>query len=74
MRPLLFLAVALSAPLALAACASGGATLPSYGQEMKTLEAECTARQGILTPSGLQTGRPQTDYVCKITGGASRIP
>lgn len=74
MRPSLFLAVALSAPLALAACATGGKTLPSYSQEMKRLEAECTARQGILTPSGLQTGRPQTDYVCKITGGASRIP
>lgn len=74
MRPLLFLAAALGVPLVLAACAAGGPALPSYGQEMKNLEAECAARQGILTPSGLQTGRPRADYVCKITGGASRIP
>ncbi len=27
-----------------------------------------------MTPTGLQTGRPQTEYACKITGGATRIP
>jgi hypothetical protein len=41
---------------------------------MDQLEAECRDRGGILSPTGRQTGRPQTDYVCKITGGASRIP
>lgn len=73
MRPPLVLALALAAPLALSACASGR-TLPTYGQELKQLEADCNARGGILTPTGSQTSRPQTDYACKITGGASRIP
>jgi hypothetical protein len=73
MRAPLFLAAVIVAPLALAACASGR-PLPTYQQEMDQLEAECRDRGGILSPTGLQTGRPQTDYVCKITGGASRIP
>jgi len=73
MRPPLVLALVLAAPLALSACASGR-TLPTYGQELKQLEADCNARGGILTPTGSQTSRPQTDYACKITGGASRIP
>lgn len=71
MRAALVLA-ALAAPFALGACASGRA-IPSYEQELDRLTAECTARGGILTPSGALTGRPQTDNVCKITGG-SRIP
>ena len=61
------------AALALAACASGR-PLPTYQQEMDKLDAECRERGGIISPTGRQTGRPQTDYVCKITGGASRIP
>lgn len=65
--------VALVAPLALGACATGK-TFPTYQEEMDKLSAECTARGGILAPSGAQTGRPQTDYVCKITGAATRIP
>lgn len=73
MRAPLFLAAVIAAPLALVACASGR-PLPTYQQEMDQLEAECRNRGGILSPTGLQTGRPQTDYVCKITGGASRIP
>ncbi|MGW8706322.1 hypothetical protein ACWGLL_12895 [Brevundimonas sp. NPDC055814] len=73
MRAPLFLAAVIAAPLALVACASGR-PLPTYQQEMDQLEAECRDRGGILSPTGLQTGRPQTDYVCKITGGASRIP
>jgi hypothetical protein len=73
MRAALFLAVVLAAHLGLSACATGR-DLPTYKQEMDKLDAECVARGGILTPSGRQTGRPQTDYVCKISGGASRIP
>jgi len=72
MRAALILA-ALAAPLALGACATGR-TYPSYQEEFDKLSAECTGRGGILTPSGAQTGRPQTDNVCKITGGASRLP
>lgn len=71
-RTLIVLA-ALVAPLALGACATGK-TYPSYQQDLDKLEAECTTRGGILTPSGVTTGRVQTDYVCKITGGATRIP
>ncbi|WP_447910942.1 hypothetical protein [Brevundimonas bullata] len=71
MRAALILA-ALAAPLALGACATGK-TYPSYQEEFDKLSAECTGRGGILTPSGAQTGRPQTDNICKITGGASRL-
>ncbi|MEN5147261.1 hypothetical protein [Brevundimonas diminuta] len=69
--PILLLA-AISAPLTLGACATDR-NLPSYKQEMDKLDADCVARGGILTPSGMQTGRPQADYLCKITGAASRI-
>ena len=72
MRAALVLA-ALIAPLALGACATGK-TMSTYQQDLDKLEAECTARGGILTPTGATTGRAQTDYLCKITGGATRIP
>ncbi|MFK0300529.1 hypothetical protein ACIQTU_15065 [Brevundimonas sp. NPDC090276] len=71
MRAVLILA-ALASPLVLGACATGKA-IPTYQQDLDKLEAECTARGGILTPSGATTGRAQTDYLCKITG-ATRIP
>lgn len=72
MRAPLILAV-IVASLALGACATGK-TYPTYQQEYDKLSSECVARGGILTPSSLPTtGRPQTDYVCKITG-ATRIP
>lgn len=72
MRAALILAAAL-VPLALGACATSN-PLPSYQQEYDTLNAQCVERGGILSPSGATTGRAQTDYVCKITGGATRIP
>lgn len=58
--------------LAAAACAptTGG---DHYANELQRLSAECTARGGVLAPTSQQTGRPQTDNVCKITGGASRL-
>ncbi|MFK4058198.1 hypothetical protein [Brevundimonas sp. NPDC046655] len=61
------------APLILGACASNK-TFPTYQQEYDRLSAECTKGGGILTTSGAQTGRPQTDYVCKIIGSPTRIP
>lgn len=73
MRAPLFLVAIIVAPLALAACASTH-PLPTYQQEMDKLDAECRERGGIISPTGRQTGRPQTDYVCKITGAATRIP
>ncbi|MBA4808406.1 hypothetical protein [Brevundimonas sp.] len=57
----------------LAACASNGQN-STYKTDYDRLDADCTARGGILTPTGAQTGRPQTEYACRITGGASRIP
>ena len=69
----LIAALALVAPLALSACATGR-TLPTYQQEYDKLDAECRTRGGILTPSGAQSGRPQTDNICKINGPATRIP
>lgn len=72
MRAAVILA-ALGAPLALGACATGR-TVPTYQQEYDALNAQCVERGGILTPSGLTSGRAQTDYVCKITGGATRTP
>ncbi|WP_426027036.1 hypothetical protein [Brevundimonas sp. TWP2-3-4b2] len=44
-----------------------------YTAELKTLTDQCSARGGILSPTGEQTGRPQTDYICKITGGGGRL-
>ena len=72
MRAAVILA-ALAVPLALGACATGR-TVPTYQQDLDKLESECTARGGILTPSGAQTGRPQTDNICQINGPATRIP
>jgi hypothetical protein len=69
---ILILSAAISLPL-LAACSTMGG-VSSYKKDMDALEAECTRSQGILTTTVLQTGRPQTDYACKITGSATRIP
>ncbi|WP_332655280.1 hypothetical protein [Brevundimonas sp.] len=56
--------------LTLSACAS--AMGPGHYQtEMERLTAECEARGGILSPTGTQSGRPQLDNVCKITGQPS---
>ncbi len=70
MRSLILVAAAL--PL-LGACASAGG-VSSYQKDLDRLEASCKAREGILTPTGLQTGRPETEYACTIIGGATRIP
>ncbi len=66
--------ILLAAALTLAACAStSDGTRLNYQGELDKLEADCTARDGILTPiAGARTGRPQTEYACEIRG-ASRI-
>lgn len=69
MRPLIPAAAVL---LALAACAPTTGT-SRYADELKTLSDTCEARGGILSPTGEQTGRPQTDNICRITGGPSRL-
>lgn len=71
MRPLT-LAVPAAVLLALAACApTTGAN--SYVNELQELSDSCEARGGILVPTGQQSGRPQNDNVCRITGGPSRL-
>lgn len=58
----------------LSACATGSGRQPTYGQELDQLTADCRERGGILAPvSGATSGRPQTDYVCEIRGGPSRL-
>jgi len=61
--------------LATAACASGpGGRFPTYSEDLNRLTEECRARGGIFTPiPGATTGRPQTDYACWISGGATRL-
>ena len=74
MRALPMLTVAaICAGAALSACATSGQGQPAYGERLDQLTADCTARDGILTPSGVNQGRPETDYLCRISGGATRI-
>lgn len=79
MRISILALAALAAPLALAGCATDGsgaraaARDGSYQQQLDKLSADCTARGGILAPTSYQTGRPQTDNVCKINGQPSRL-
>ena len=69
MRPLI---PATALLLLLAACAPTTGT-SRYADELRALSDACEARGGILSPTGDQTGRPQTDNVCRISGGASRL-
>lgn len=65
-----FIAAAAGA-IALSACAStgGGST---YSSELRDLEADCRARDGILQPiPGAVSGRPAADNQCIIRGGSS---
>ena len=56
--------------LALSACAPGMGEA-RYETEYQRLAADCTARGGVLSPTGSQSGRPQLDNVCKITAQPS---
>ncbi len=56
-----------------AACATSGDAPPnSYRADLDRLTADCRERGGILSPTGATTGRPETEFVCRISG-ASRI-
>ena len=71
MRPLTLAAPAVLL-LALAACAPTMG--PSqYADDLRRLSDGCEARGGILVPTGQQSGRPENDHVCRITGGPSRL-
>ncbi len=72
--PALLIAItAVSLSAGLTACA-GGPPQESYTSRTDKLAEDCRARGGILAPTGGQTGRPETDNVCKINGGATRLP
>ncbi|WP_374516272.1 hypothetical protein [Brevundimonas sp.] len=63
-----------AAALVLSACA-GGPPLESTAERLSELERNCRERGGVLVPSGAPiTGRPEVDNVCRITGGATRLP
>lgn len=64
MRPsILFLGL-----LALGGCAGGPGGVSNYEREFISLTETCRERGGILSPTGRQSGRPQEDNVCRITG------
>jgi hypothetical protein len=67
------LLAALAAAGALSACASTTPREGDYFTRTEKLAADCEARGGILAPTGGQSGRPENDNICKITGGASRL-
>ncbi|MFN4040641.1 MAG: hypothetical protein ACK4I0_03135 [Brevundimonas sp.] len=57
--------------LTLGAC---GTTGPDrYQTELAKLEADCTAKDGVLQTTGATTGQASRDYACRITQ-ATRIP
>ncbi len=63
--------------LAALAVLGGCATTPpmansSFRAEFDRLETDCTTRGGMLTPTGANTGRVETDYACRIYA-ASRV-
>lgn len=45
----------------------------SYEAQEQQLRSDCRERGGFLTPTGSQSGRPQTDNVCKINGEPSNL-
>ena len=57
----------------LSACASVEGPPSRYSQEMDRLTSECTAREGMLQPTGAVSGEAARDYACIIRGGGSRI-
>jgi len=68
--------VTLAAPAALALVLAGcgptmGAGTSNYATELDRLTEDCRQRGGILSPTGQQSGRPQLDNVCRITGQPS---
>ena len=68
------LAATLIAGLSACATDAGSTRGPSrYSQEMDRLTAECTAREGMLQPTGATSGEPARDYACVIRGGTGRL-
>lgn len=57
-----------AALLLLSACAGGMTNGNSYTDDLDRLSDSCRARGGILTPTGVSSGRIETEYACKING------
>ncbi|MDZ4362607.1 hypothetical protein [Brevundimonas sp.] len=70
MRSLFSTAAVLTLALTAAACA-GTPMEGGYNSDVKTLAADCQARQGILVPTGAQTGRAAADNACQLRGVTS---
>ena len=73
MRNLARVALAAAATTVLLGCASARTGPGITATERQELQAACTARGGILVPSGAATGRPALDDFCEIRGGGSSI-
>jgi len=69
------IAVMITLALVTSACAAGGAPGERASQYSALSEA-CSDRGGVLTPSLDQrlTGKGGAGYVCRVSGGATRIP
>lgn len=63
--------------VAVAAVASACASAPSpdntYAARLAKLETDCKASGGMLMSTGRLTNEPQTDNVCHIVNGATRV-
>lgn len=72
----LILCTPVAAALALTACATAPGASPTYTERLQALADSCRERGGILVsrPDGRMTGQPETDHVCNISGGATRLP
>ena len=73
MRTFILTTAAIGAALAVSACATTGEPSATYSEELAQLTADCSARDGILTPIGNgTTGRPAAEYACRLPTGAGR--
>lgn len=73
LRTFILATSAIGAMLAVSACATTAESTASYSEELAQLTADCSARNGILTPIGNgTTGRPAADYACRLPAGTGR--
>jgi hypothetical protein len=74
-RTLVFAALASLSALTLGACATSeeGAT-STHLSDRARLERDCTARGGILVPTGHVSAHPELDNVCDVTNSPNPTP
>ncbi|PZN96869.1 MAG: hypothetical protein DCF29_23015 [Alphaproteobacteria bacterium] len=71
--PVIYRCLAFGLLLGASACASTN-TGAYQETDLKTFTEQCEARDGLLAPTGQQSGRPQIDYVCAIRNAGRRVP